>query len=132
MKRQRAKNAGRYELEHRSGCPVATMLDLAGDRWTLVIVRDMMNGKSRFSEFLNSPERITTNILTNRLAEMERNGLIGKKLYQQRPPRHDYHLTGMGEGLLEVLQAIGRWGNRHVPGTWTTPEEFLNRKPKAN
>ncbi len=51
----------------RSGCPIATTLDMIGDRWTLVILRDMINGKSRFSEFLDSPERITTSVLAARL-----------------------------------------------------------------
>ena len=64
--------------DSRSGCPVATTLDIVGDRWTLVILRDMLNGKRRFSQFLDSPERITTNVLTDRLSLMERAGLVQK------------------------------------------------------
>ena len=60
----------------RSGCPIATTLDIVGDRWTLVILRDLITGKSRFSEFLASPEKITTNILTDRLASLEGSGVV--------------------------------------------------------
>lgn len=109
----------------RSGCPIATTLDLVGDRWTLVILRDMLTGKTRFSQFLGSPERITTNILTNRLLMMERSGLVVKKPYQVHPKRFDYTLTGKGEALLPVLQEMCRWANSFVPGTWTPPESFM-------
>ena len=95
--------------EPRSGCPIATTLDILGDRWTLVILRDMVTGKSRFSEFLDSPERITTNVLTDRLAQMEQAGLVTKVPYQQRPKRYRYELTEMGRGLHPVLQEISRW-----------------------
>lgn len=112
----------------RSGCPIASTLDLVGDRWTLVIVRDLLNGKARFSEFLASPERITTNILTDRLAAMEAAGLITRSAYQARPPRYEYRLTEMGLGLLPVLQDVCRWGNRYLPGTWVPPERFMRRR----
>jgi DNA-binding HxlR family transcriptional regulator len=94
----------------RSFCPIATTLEFVGDRWTLVIVRDLLNGKRRFSEFLGSPERITTNILTGRLADMERDGLIEKTAYQTRPLRHEYRLTARGAALLPVLLEMCLWG----------------------
>jgi len=109
----------------RSGCPIATTLDMVGDRWTLVILRDMINGNARFSQFLDSPERITTNVLTDRLAQMEAAGLISKTAYQQRPKRYEYRLTPCGEDLLPVLQDISRWANRWFPETWVPPERFM-------
>ena len=112
----------------RSGCPIATTLDIVGDRWTLVILRDLITGKSRFSEFLASPEKITTNILTDRLASLEGSGLATKKPYQQNPPRFAYSLTPKGEALLPVLQEMCRWANAHVPGTWTPPESFMTKR----
>jgi DNA-binding HxlR family transcriptional regulator len=112
----------------RSGCPIANTLDLVGDRWTLVIVRDLINGKKRFSEFLDSPERITTNILTDRLAAMDAAGLITRTAYQQRPPRFEYTLTEKGLGLWPVLQNICRWANRYLPGTWEPPPQFMKRR----
>lgn len=112
----------------RSSCPIATTLDLVGDKWTLVIVRDLVTGKSRYGEFLESQEKITTNILANRLRRMEEVGLIEKRPYQKHPVRHEYHLTEMGTRLLPILQAMCRWANEFVDGTWVPPESFMSRK----
>lgn len=109
----------------RSGCPIALTLDLVGDRWTLVLIRDLVNGKSRYSEFLNSPEGITTSVLADRLERMERNGLVRKKLYQERPRRFAYELTEAGANLKPVLQAMCRWANLQFPETWEPPETFM-------
>ena len=111
----------------RSGCPIATTLDLVGDRWSLVIIRDMLVGKKRFGEFMTSPEGITTNILADRLKRMENSGLVARRPYQIRPPRHEYSLTPRGNSLLPVLQAICRWANRQFPDTWTPPDSFMSR-----
>ena len=113
---------------HRSGCPIATTLDLVGDRWSLVIVRDMLTGKRRYGEFLASPEGITTNILADRLKRMEEAGLIARTPYQRRPVRHNYGLTEMGETLRPVLQEMCLWGNRHFRHTWTPPASFMERR----
>jgi len=115
----------------RSGCPIASTLDIVGDRWTLVLLRDLLNGKRRFSEFLESPERITTNVLTDRLAKMEGAGLVAKTPYQERPLRHEYSLTAKGEGLLPVLQAVCRWANQYLEDTWVPPDSFMRRKLAA-
>ena len=114
--------------DRRSDCPIATTLDLVGDRWTLVVLRDLFIGKTRFSEFLTSPEKITTSVLADRLAGMERSGLVTKSPYQLRPKRFAYALTQKGEALLPVLQAMCRWANRYEAGTWTPPERFMTRK----
>jgi DNA-binding HxlR family transcriptional regulator len=112
----------------RSRCPIATSLEQIGDRWTLVILRDLVNGKRRFGEFLTSPERITTNVLTDRLAALERNGLVEKRRYQDRPPRHEYALTEKGLALLPVLQDLCRWANRFMPETWRPPDAFMEMR----
>jgi len=112
--------------EPRSGCPIATTLDIVGDRWSLVILRDMLNGKTRFSEFLQSPEHIATNVLADRLAAMAAAGLIKRNAYQTRPERFEYVLTDKGRDLHAPLQAICRWANKHYPETWTPPETFMN------
>lgn len=95
-----------------------------------MIVRDLLLGKARFAQFLTSPERITTSVLTDRLAQMEAAGLVERIAYQQRPPRFEYRLTAKGRGLLPALQEICRWANRYVPGTWTPPESFMAAKPE--
>lgn len=112
----------------RSGCPIATTLDIVGDRWTLVVLRDLLTGKSRFNQFLESPERITTNVLTDRLDMMEHAGLVTTAPYQDRPKRMKYTLTRKGESLLPVMQEMCRWANVHIPGTWTPPASFMKRK----
>lgn len=112
----------------RSHCPIATSLDLFGDRWTLVVVRDMLVGKRRFGEFLNSKEHITTSVLADRLEQMEAAGLVTKTTYQTRPARFEYELTEMGKGLLPALQAICRWGNHHIPRTMDPPMGFMDMR----
>jgi DNA-binding HxlR family transcriptional regulator len=112
----------------RSGCPIATTLDLLGDRWSLVVVRDLLNGKSRFGDLLQSPERVATSVLADRLTRLEAFGIIGKRAYQSNPVRYEYHLTAKGLGLLPVLQEICRWANAFLPGTWPAPESFMRRK----
>jgi len=114
--------------DFRSNCPVAMTLDIVGDRWTLIVLRDLLGGKTRFSQFLESPERIATNVLTGRLALMERAGLVERTLYQTRPKRFEYRLSVKGEALLPVLQDMARWANRFLPGSFPAPPDFLNRK----
>lgn len=113
----------------RSGCPIANTLDLVGDRWSLLIVRDMVNGKRRYGEFLESPERIPTNILAERLKRLVAAGLADRQPYQQRPARYEYRLSGKGRALLPVLQEICRWANVHLPGTWVPPQQFMEQRP---
>jgi DNA-binding HxlR family transcriptional regulator len=101
----------------RSPCPVAGALDLIGDRWTLLLIRDMVAGKRRFSDFLASPEQIPTNILASRLKRLERAGLVERTPYSAHPPRTDYHLTPAGQDLVPVVSALTQWGLKHIPGT---------------
>lgn len=117
-------------IDFRSGCPIASALELIGDRWTLVILRDLANGKSRFTDFLEGPERIATNILTTRLAQMETDGLVAAHLYQRRPKRYAYTLTRAGAELMPVLQALAHWGQANLPDRWTAPPRFMKLKPQ--
>lgn len=101
----------------RSRCPVACTLDLLGDKWTLLVVRDLLFDRHTFKALQSSPERIPSNILADRLKRLEREGILQRKLYQDRPPRYTYHLTPKGRSLGPVLQAMLAWGSTHVPGT---------------
>ena len=105
----------------RSLCPVANALDLVGDRWTLLVVRDLFAGKTRFGDFLTSAEHIPTNILTERLKRLRAAGFIEAVPYTQRPPRYEYHLTERGRSLGPVLDAIADWGVAQFPGTRRMP-----------
>src|SRR4051812_4841615 len=103
--------AGELAADHeqrgwRSACPVACTLDVIGDRWTLLVVRDLLLGKRRFGDFLQSAEGIPTNILTDRLKRLERAGLVATSRYLEHPPRFEYHLTPEGQALAPIVRAI--------------------------
>ncbi|MEH2077909.1 MAG: helix-turn-helix domain-containing protein [Nostoc sp.] len=103
---------------HRSPCPIACSLDLIGDRWTLLVIRDMMFfGKQRFEEFLESPEGISSNILANRLKSLEEIGLVEKEPYSKHPRRMNYQLTERGKSLRPVLKVMSAWGLKHISDT---------------
>lgn len=115
----------------RSYCPIAVTLDLLGDRWTLLVLRDLFMGKKRFAEFLGSPEGISTNILSERLRRLEKHGLVERREYQQTPSRYEYRLTERGAGTLPILQAAAHWAGRHFGGLWTPPAGFFQLTPEA-
>jgi DNA-binding HxlR family transcriptional regulator len=101
----------------RSRCAIANSLDILGDKWSLLVVRDLLFGKRTYGELADSPERIPTNILADRLRRLEGSGLITAAPYQERPVRYAYTLTPKGNALGEVLLAFVRWGKQHIPGT---------------
>jgi DNA-binding HxlR family transcriptional regulator len=106
----------------RSKCPIAGALDVLGDRWTLLVMRDVLfYDKRRFADFLASPEGIATNVLADRLERLERCGLLERRPYLDRPQREEYHPTARGADLVPVLRELIRWGKRHVPGTARRP-----------
>lgn len=106
----------------RSACPIANTLDLVGDKWSLLVIRDMFHGKRTYGELADSPERIPTNILADRLKRLEDAGIIVSSVYQERPTRYAYALSKKGTGLGDVLLAFVRWGRKHIPGTKTLNE----------
>ena len=110
------------QATRRSTCPAACALDIAGDRWTLLIVRDLLRGRSTYGALAASDEAIPTNILADRLRRMQEAGLIVARPYQERPLRHAYELTAKGRDLGEVLAALARWGKKHIRGTRIPPE----------
>jgi DNA-binding HxlR family transcriptional regulator len=101
----------------RSACALANSLDLVGDKWSLLVVRDLLHGKHTYGELAQSQEGIPTNILADRLKRLESAGIITSTPYQQRPVRYTYTLTPKGSALGEVLLAFVRWGKQHIPGT---------------
>lgn len=107
--------SSRPAANRRSACPIACALDLIGDRWTLLVIRDLLTGKTRYGEFQASPEGIPTNILAERLKRIEDAGLVEAKAYQQNPVRYAYTLTPKGQELKPVVASLAQWGRRHVP-----------------
>lgn len=109
-------------------CPIANALDVVGDKWTLLVVRDLLFfRKVRFKDLLASAEGIPTNILADRLRRLEAAGLVEKKAYQTRPPRSEYRLTRRGTDLFPLLREMILWANRHIDGTGKPPAGFLER-----
>lgn len=109
----------------RSTCAIANTLDLVGDKWSLLVVRDLLHGRQTFGELLDSPEGIPTNLLSDRLKRLEAAGIVASSAYQERPVRYAYTLTSKGRALGEVLMSMVRWGKSNIAGT-----EVL-RKPAA-
>jgi DNA-binding HxlR family transcriptional regulator len=100
-------------------CPIARTLDLIGDRWTLLIVRDLFFGSTKFKEFIEQSPGMPTKILADRLKSLEAQGLVRRSIYSEHPLRAEYHLTDAGRSLEPVLAAIAGWGMRHA----VTPKE---------
>jgi DNA-binding HxlR family transcriptional regulator len=109
--------------DFRSTCPIACVLDILGDKWTLLVIRDLFLGKHRYGEFAESPEGIPTNILANRLKRLEGEGIVTKVPYQSNPVRMEYFLTSKGADLGRVLGAMRKWAEHHVAGV-KSPETF--------
>jgi DNA-binding HxlR family transcriptional regulator len=103
----------------RSPCPVANALELVGDQWSLLVIRDLLHGKRTYGELLDSPEKIPTSTLANRLKRLEDAGIVARAAYQENPPRYAYSLSAKGADLGEILLAFVRWGKRYIPGTKT-------------
>ncbi len=105
------------EIKIRSCCPIANTLDIFGDKWTLLVIRDLFAGRKTYGEFHNSPESIPTNLLADRLKRLELHGIIDKNPYQERPKRYTYTLTTKGQALAPVLSTLSQWGIQNIPGT---------------
>ncbi len=106
----------------RSPCPIASTLDVVGDKWSLLVIRDLLHGKCTYGELLDSPEGIPTNLLADRLKRLADAGIIVSSVYQEHPVRYAYALSEKGKALGDVLLALVRWGKRHLPGTQTLNE----------
>ena len=105
-------------LNARSKCSIACTLDIIGDKWTLLIIRDALYlEKTSFNEFRYSPEKIASNILTNRLEKLVHWGIMSKTKNATNKLKFDYILTERGEQLKPILLALGKWGKDSIEGT---------------
>jgi DNA-binding HxlR family transcriptional regulator len=103
--------------EGRSVCPVSCGLDIFGDKWTLLVVRDLCFGAERFKDFTRSPEGIPTNILADRLVRLQRHGVVEPVPASDGSKHPAYCLTEKGRALMPVLEAMREWGLTWVKGT---------------
>jgi DNA-binding HxlR family transcriptional regulator len=119
------KKKAKETVEKRSDCPISCTMDLIGDKWSLLIIRDMLYlGKSTYNEFLSSNEGISTNILNDRLVKLTELGFI---TYTGKAKRKKYALTKMGQDLKPVLEATAVFGIKHS----TADKAFLQRVKKV-
>ncbi len=96
-------------------CPVARTLDLIGERWTILLLRDLLlHGPRRFQDFQASLPGVAPNTLSARLKAMEDSGLVSRVLYNERPPRLEYVLTAKGKSLGPIVKAMRDWGRKHL------------------
>ena len=91
-------------------CPVEMTLQLIGDKWKVLIIRDLMSGTKRFNELMRSVTGITQKVLTSHLRAMEQDGLLTRKVYPEVPPRVEYTLTETGRSLKPILDSMVAWG----------------------
>ena len=91
-------------------CPVETTLTLIGDKWKVLILRDLMPGTKRFGELKKSIGMVSQKVLTAQLRDMEANGLVHREVYAEVPPRVEYSLTELGQSLKPILDAMWNWG----------------------
>ena len=94
-------------------CPVELTVGLIGDKWKILIIRDLLTGTKRFGELKKSLNNITQKVLTNKLREMEAFGLVKRKVYPEVPPRVEYSLTDTGLSLKPILDSMVEWGNNY-------------------
>jgi len=111
----------------RSNCPINQLLELLGDNWSLLIIRDMLFfQKISYGDFISSEEQISTNILASRLKQLEAGGMIEKRQSKQDRKKYIYLLTDKGLKLGPILAEMLLWGVEHSPLTLPLPEKFIN------
>ena len=125
--------ASKTEHHKRSPCPVACGLDIIGDHWTLLVVRDMLFlGRHEYGQMLEAPEGISSNILSDRLSKLQKQGLVGQITHPENRKKKLYYLTAKGKGLIHVLMAITSWSKQYMGSQVKLPTDLLaemNRGP---
>lgn len=101
------------EINELPACPVETTLSLIGDKWKVLILRDLITGTKRFGELKKSIGTVSQKVLTAQLRNMEENGLVHREVYAEVPPRVEYSLTELGQSLKPILDAMKNWGEEY-------------------
>ena len=113
----------------RSDCPVSYALDFFGDKWSLLVIRDLLEGKRFYKEFAGSKEGIATNILSDRLKKLEANGIIESRVYEKLRTQKEYSLTEKGKDLIPIVIEFILWSDKHKEGLAVT-QDFLKKAKK--
>lgn len=112
----RSELAPVHHKSYKHPCLIAQTLDVLGDRWTLLILRDLMSGLHRYSDILDSCGGMSPNVLSDRLKRLEASGLVERQYHRELPPRVEYTLTGKGWSVRPILLSLIAWGNQYLPG----------------
>ena len=125
--------------DNRSSCPVSTCLEIIGDNWSLVLIRDLFLERTTFTEFMNSPERISSNILTDRINKLRKYSLIEYRLHPNNRKIKQYYLTESGIDLCPLLYDLQVWSKDHldmefhpIAVEWYQKNDGLERKKSIN
>lgn len=111
-----SKKLRSFPAKSGGGCPVRRTLDVIGDAWTVLILRDLfVQGARRYQDFLTSLDGISPNTLSSRLKRLEENGIVERRFYSEHPPRAEYRLTDQGQSLGPIMIALRDWGRKN-PG----------------
>lgn len=112
----------------RSDCPVSYVLDFFGDKWTFLIIRDLLEGKKFYKDFLNSKEGIATNILSDRLKKLEHNDIVKSKIYEKLKTKKEYSLTNKGKDLIPIIVEMMVWSAKYHNDLAITEDFLLKAK----
>ncbi|SNZ20330.1 winged helix-turn-helix transcriptional regulator [Cohaesibacter gelatinilyticus] len=116
--------------DFRSRCSIARTLDILGDKWTILVIRDLMwHGKHSFKDLQSSEENMPTNLLAQRLKKLMKWGLVYREVYQEKPVRYHYYLTEQGRGLEPILLQIMDWGHHNLGGGFYDPIKGFTVNP---
>ena len=102
--------AAKVDVNSLPACPVETTLTMIGDKWKVLILRDLLSGTKRFGELKKSIGSVSQKVLTAQLRDMEQNGLVHREVFAEVPPRVEYSLTELGRSLKPILDAMWNWG----------------------
>ena len=101
-------------MVYRSGCPICNALDIIGDRWSLLVIRDLLGGKTTFKEFMNGPEKIASNILSQRLKWLKNHNILDYRYRKDNKKEKCYYLTHKGIGLYPVMSELMLWSAKNL------------------
>ncbi len=121
--------------DNRSGCPISTSLEIIGDNWSLILIRDLFLERTTFTEFMNSPEKISSNILSDRINKLQKYDIIEYRLHPQNRKVKQYYLTKSGIELYPLIYDLIIWSKQHldmkyhpISVDWYKKNEKLDRK----
>ena len=117
-------------MNYRSGCPISNLIDLVGDKWSLLVIRDLFSNKSTFKQFANSSEKIATNILSDRLNSLREKGIIDFAFAHDNKKTKYYFMTDVGIDLYPILYEMSMWSRRNLNVKFndTASEWFSNNE----